>query len=1137
MVVVLTATLPQDGVFFAGEKFSCTLTFTNVIQPAPSQETAHSGPAANGGVGPDRRPKPSRPMSMPAGMTLGVPPSGPGGARSLGRQPVVGRDQLPHQPPGQLPPASTSTDPSSGPADHPRNPSAASSIQGGEAALQSFSNSPMLGNRAEGPAGVNGEHNSRPFQRHIRSISESIPLAPSSAGDPTKRVPRTDGISDSGAGSGSGSGGPKSEGLARTLSRTLSISTLRSIAGSLFGPTVSADSQNPSQQQQRQQQQRQQQQQQPRNSNAYDTRPFDQLTLDQQQQRREQLSSIQSESILGSQSGLAGSSVMRGPSADDIFGSGDLPTSPGMRRTVSDLASPSFIEMLSPQTDMPTPLLRDLANDRNRLDTTGPADDTKDGDSLVNSTVGRNSESFSDDNQQPVQPESHEDERGQANEEGGKIFLQSSSASAADHRPSSKRRSVLPTDAGAVMIDGRDDAGDDTLGEPSPRPSTMGSSVTLSSSAAGRVSPALSEASPTSRQGGLASSSSSSLLPQPLRINGKTAAEGAREEIAWAFAQMTGQFTVDPSFIKAGAFEPLRQKIMYRTAGSSSGLGAGAGSGSSSAVGGGGGSLGMGATMTLNAGAPAAVPRNEIPPLPLYSTPPSILFCDESLGPGESKSFKYEILLPAVLPPSHRGKIARFFYKLIVGIQRNGRIRQSQIISIPFRLFNRTNANGTRPVYEVMNPVIVNKDDATVAAVPPPGMGIAVPVSPGGAMAQRAQLLGQASSLDFDEYTTTMNNIMNFCQSSKKVSYEICKNNEHVAQLTLPRVSHRLGESIQVILNFTNGSIPCFQVSAYLESVEQVDSPFSVKAKQQTSSYTRRCHTELHRNTLNARRLVLSVAIPSTATADFQSTAVSVQWSLRIEFVTGKSGQLLTGQHSTGDGFQHQQGLQRMESEPFDCTIPLKVFGGMRALKRTSKRLMFNIASMGIPHSQKVWELAKHVAKDGPLADPRRMGSLPHSIQRDKRVLPTLMHGKRITFGDQVSEKGGNRSRRVWMPNVVYRPLYSRALDMSVWTRLTTTALREIDAAGGIDEYMISVPHELITCDIARMYQRRITDLYKASATSSGTSRLTAEREEMFELLGNTYGPEYAKLLRRATASLDEKVAKKFAENVQDNLA
>lgn len=43
------------------------------------------------------------------------------------------------------------------------------------------------------------------------------------------------------------------------------------------------------------------------------------------------------------------------------------------------------------------------------------------------------------------------------------------------------------------------------------------------------------------------------------------------ESIIWAYAQMSGQFSVDPAFIKHNVFESLKSKVMYRPAGTTGG--------------------------------------------------------------------------------------------------------------------------------------------------------------------------------------------------------------------------------------------------------------------------------------------------------------------------------------------------------------------------------------------------------------------------------------------------------------------------------------------------------------------------------------------------------------------------------------
>lgn len=131
--------------------------------------------------------------------------------------------------------------------------------------------------------------------------------------------------------------------------------------------------------------------------------------------------------------------------------------------------------------------------------------------------------------------------------------------------------------------------------------------------------------------------------------------------------------------------------------------------------------------------------------LPVFSTPPSILFVDLDLAPGETKKCKssyyainmksirvlnthtffvvtYKIQLPNDIPPSHRGKAIRFNYYLVVGTQRStpssSTVKQQggggQVVQIRFRVLNHVSEDGSRPIYDLMNPVVQYKDQAIV---------------------------------------------------------------------------------------------------------------------------------------------------------------------------------------------------------------------------------------------------------------------------------------------------------------------------------------------------------------------------------------------------------------------------------------
>lgn len=65
-----------------------------------------------------------------------------------------------------------------------------------------------------------------------------------------------------------------------------------------------------------------------------------------------------------------------------------------------------------------------------------------------------------------------------------------------------------------------------------------------------------------------------------------------------------------------------------------------------------------------------------------------------------------------------------------------------------------------------------------------------------------------------------------------------------------------------------------------------------------------------------------------------------------------------------------------------------------------------------------------------------------------------LFAGKDVRFGNNVSFSK-RRTRRKWKPNAHWQSLYSETLDESIRFNVTTHALRCIDKAGGLDNYLL----------------------------------------------------------------------------------
>ena len=112
--------------------------------------------------------------------------------------------------------------------------------------------------------------------------------------------------------------------------------------------------------------------------------------------------------------------------------------------------------------------------------------------------------------------------------------------------------------------------------------------------------------------------------------------------------------------------------------------------------------------------------------IPTFSSPPSILDVDMVLEPGQSRTFAFSLRIPADLPPSFRGKAIKFTYQLVVGTSRSTigfatprpgqRASLSRIMRVPVRMYNHVSVTGARPFYDLTNPVLYNRDEATISS-------------------------------------------------------------------------------------------------------------------------------------------------------------------------------------------------------------------------------------------------------------------------------------------------------------------------------------------------------------------------------------------------------------------------------------
>lgn len=78
------------------------------------------------------------------------------------------------------------------------------------------------------------------------------------------------------------------------------------------------------------------------------------------------------------------------------------------------------------------------------------------------------------------------------------------------------------------------------------------------------------------------------------------------------------------------------------------------------------------------------------------------------------------------------------------------------------------------------------------------------------------------------------------------------------------------------------------------------------------------------------------------------------------------------------------------------------------------------------------------------------------NIHKSNRAKKGLYHGKDVRSGHSISHSH-TKTKRKWYPNVIRKRVWSDTLDTWVRFNMTTTALREIDTQGGIDNYLMAM--------------------------------------------------------------------------------
>lgn len=484
--------------------------------------------------------------------------------------------------------------------------------------------------------------------------------------------------------------------------------------------------------------------------------------------------------------------------------------------------------------------------------------------------------------------------------------------------------------------------------------------------------------------------------PHVRRSSGYTAMGQAKvpETLMMGYAQVQGSFTLDGSLINLGPFEAVKRKAVLGGQGGGviglepskrdSGLLKSFGWGTwGNSIGEllGGGELSSIKDMRGVASAKA---------VPLLSTPQSILFVDLQLAPGESKSYEYSFKLPKGLPPTHRGKAMKISYSLVIGTQRPGGAKEQKVksVDIPFRVLGSVNSHGEILGHDLMSPYIILRDLAKVQVLekgasstdltkkdrphlpnstlggflsyvdelldrPSHSQGLLSPTAHGPSSRRQSAFEEAATAREAINLAIMRSNISSSDSGQSTNRFEIARNGQRVGVVMLARPAYRLGEAVSMAIDFTDAEIPCYAVHAALETAERVEPNFALRSEASVHRVTRKVYGSSSEATLFARRVVFNPTIPISATPEFVTSGLSLEWKIRIEFVVPSSANDEDAEAERRAGGPHplleeisrddRGGLvlvaaENLECESFEVAVPLRVYGavcnGLERLER-----------------------------------------------------------------------------------------------------------------------------------------------------------------------------------------------------------
>jgi RAB6A-GEF complex partner protein 2 len=217
---------------------------------------------------------------------------------------------------------------------------------------------------------------------------------------------------------------------------------------------------------------------------------------------------------------------------------------------------------------------------------------------------------------------------------------------------------------------------------------------------------------------------------------------------------------------------------------------------------------------------------------------------------------------------------------------------------------------------------------------------------------------------------------------SAATTFRISRAGQPVAVLSLTRPAFRLGEIVHLGIDFSTPRQPSNRRQSYtpsrtpsplpprhqpppsatlqahtllasLETTESIDPAIALRSSSSVTRVTRRIHGSVKEFVGFSQRVVLALQIPTSATPEFVTSGVGLNWGIRVEFsvaIPPSDSPPKSDVSDAEDAEAYQPGgselleevaqddrgvilapLERVPLETFEVTVPLRIYGAVDA--------------------------------------------------------------------------------------------------------------------------------------------------------------------------------------------------------------